>query len=102
VPGPEVLRDVLERVLRDLRIEERRREGALASAWNRAAGADLKGRVRPISFRAGLLTVEVEGAALLHEVRGFRAREILEALRMEPAGARVREVRYVAAGRTNR
>jgi hypothetical protein len=90
---------VLARVLRGLRIEERRREGALGSAWDRAAGEGLAPRARPVSFRAGLLTVEVEGAALLQEVRGFRAGALLEALRREPGGERVREIRFVPAGR---
>jgi hypothetical protein len=98
-PGPEPLGEVLARVLRGLRIEERRREGALGTAWDRAAGEGLAPRARPVSFRAGRLTVEVEGAALLQEVRGFRAEALLEALRREPGGERVREIRFVPAGR---
>ena len=39
--GPEAAGAVLARVLRGLRLEERRREGALASAWDAAAGEDL-------------------------------------------------------------
>ena len=97
--GPEAASEVLRRLLRDLRIEERSRQGELASAWDRAAGADLSSRARPVAFRGGVLTVEVEGAGLLHEVRGFRAGAILEALRAEPGGAVVREIRWVPAGR---
>ena len=92
--------EVLGRVLKDLRIEERSREGALASAWDRVAGAALSSRARPVAFRAGLLTVEVDGAALLQEVRGFRAGALLDALRAEPGGERVREIRFVPAGRS--
>ena len=90
---------VLKRLLRDLRLEERNREGALASAWEEAAGSDLAGKARPVAFRRGLLTVEVEGAPLLQEVSGFRARAILEALRALPGGRAVREIRFVPAGR---
>jgi hypothetical protein len=91
---------VLGRLLRELRIEERSREGALATAWDRAAGPELAARARPVSFRSGLLTVEVEGAALLQEVRGFRARALLAALKSDPGGGKVREIRFVPAGRT--
>jgi len=97
--GPEPLGPVLRRVVRDLRLEERSREGALADAWERAAGPDLAGRARPVEFRRGLLTVEVEGASLLQEVRGFRAKALLESLRGRPGGDRVREIRFVPAGR---
>jgi hypothetical protein len=90
---------VLGRLLKDLRIEERSREGALATAWDKAAGADLASKARPVSFRSGLLTVEVDGAALLQEVRGFRARALLAALKGSDGGAKVREIRFVPAGR---
>ena len=97
--GPEALGNVLGRVVRDLRLEERSRDGALAAAWERAAGEELAGKARPVAFRVGVLTVEVEGAALLQEVRGFRADAILDALRAEPGGTKVREIRWVPAGR---
>lgn len=98
--GHEAIGPVLTRILKDLRIEERNREGALATAWNAAAGEELAGSARPVSFRTGLLTVEVDGAALLQEVRGFRARALLAALKGHPGGAKVRELRFVPAGRT--
>lgn len=97
--GPEPVGPVLRKLLKDLRLEERNREGALASAWEEAAGKDLAGRARPVSFRQGLLTVEVEGAALLQEVCVFRARSILAAIRGLPGGGGVREIRFVPAGR---
>jgi len=97
--GPEEASSVLRRVLRDLRIEERRREGGLAAAWDAAAGSALAGQARPVSFRSGVLTVEVEGAALLQEVRGFRARALLEGIRSRPEGTRVTRIRFVPAGR---
>ena len=98
---PEALGPVLRRVVKGLRLEERAREGALAAAWEKAAGADLAGRARPVEFAKGLLTVEVEGASLLQEVRGFRSRELLRALRGQQGGDRVREIRFVPAGRAD-
>ena len=100
VPGPEAVGPVLGRILKDLRIEERSREGALATAWDAVAGPELASRARPVAFRSGLLTVEVEGASLLQEVRGFRARALLAGLKQRPGGEKVREIRFVPAGRT--
>ena len=99
-PGPEAVGPVLGRLLKELRLEERSREGALATAWDDAAGPELAAKARPVAFRAGLLTVEVEGAALLQEVRGFRTRALLAGLKARPGGAKVREIRFVPAGRT--
>lgn len=99
-PGAEAVGPVLGRLLRDLRLEERNREGPLAAAWDKAAGPELAARARPVSFRTGLLVVEVDGAPLLQEVRGFRAKALLEALRGHPGGGKVREIRFVPAGRS--
>jgi len=98
VRGPERLGPVLDRLLRDLRVRERSREGALATAWGRVAGPDLALRTRPVAFRDGVLVVEVDGAALLQEVRGFRARELLAALHAEEGGRKVRDLRFVPVG----
>ena len=99
--GPEALGPVLRRVVKGLRLEERSREGQLAAAWEKAAGPDLAGRARPVEFARGLLTVEVEGASLLQEIRGFRSREILRAVREQDGGDRIREIRFVPAGRSD-
>jgi predicted nucleic acid-binding Zn ribbon protein len=71
----------------------------VAAAWDRAAGESLGALARPVSLRGGVLTVEVEGAVLLQELRGFRSRELLEALRREEGGTGVRTIRWVPAGR---
>jgi predicted nucleic acid-binding Zn ribbon protein len=91
---------VLRRLLRDLRIEERRRGSGVAAAWEEAAGRDVASAARPVALRGGVLTVEVEGAALLQELRGFRAPALLEALRRAPGGEGVRSIRWVPAGRS--
>lgn len=97
--GPRPAGEILQGLLRSLRIEERSRQGRVASAWLKAAGEDLASRARPVAFRAGLLTVEVDGAGLLLELKGFRGPALLEAVRAEPGGGVVREIRWVPAGR---
>lgn len=97
--GPRPAAEILEGLLRSLRVEERRRQGGLASAWLRTAGEELATRARPVAFRSGVLTVEVDGAGLLLELKGFRSADLLRALRSEEGGGAVREIRWVPAGR---
>ncbi len=102
--GPVPFGEVLDSVVRDLRLDERKREGALVTAWDSAvtevAGQEAAAGLRPVAFRGGVLTVEVDGAPLLHRVRGFWTEGIRAALAARPAGARVRQIRYVPRGRT--
>jgi predicted nucleic acid-binding Zn ribbon protein len=100
VRGPESFADILKKLAGDLRLEERRREGALGEAFAEAAGPELSKSARVTAFRAGVLTVEVDGAARLDEVRRFRAYALLESVRARPGGEKVRELRFVPAGRS--
>jgi predicted nucleic acid-binding Zn ribbon protein len=92
--------EILARLTRDLRLEERRREGRLAELFAEVAGEALAATARVAAFRSGVLTVEVDGAARLEEVRRFRAYALLEAVRARPGGEKVREIRFVPAGRS--
>lgn len=99
--GPVPIGQVLDGLLKQWRLDERRREGPLASAWDvavsRVAGSEVVSRMRPVAFRGGTLTVEVEGAALLHQARGFWAGGIRAALAEDETGRRVRDIRFVPA-----
>jgi len=44
---------------------------AIYRAWDEAAGRELARRARPVGFRSGALSVEVESAAHLHELQNF-------------------------------
>ena len=44
---------------------------AVFQAWDAALGYTLARRARPVGFRSGTLTVEVESAAHMHEFQNF-------------------------------
>lgn len=48
-------------------------------AWSRAAGERMGERARPVRFDSGILVVEVDSAAHLHELEAFTG----EALRLQ-------------------
>jgi hypothetical protein len=78
---PERLGDLIEPVLKELKIVGRRVGKALHEAWIEVAGPALGGRTRLHSFRAGILVIEVDSAPLLHELQGFRGPELLARMR---------------------
>jgi len=91
---PEAIGDVLRRILGEAKPAARRGRRGVAGSWERAAGADLAAETRPATFRAGVLTVEVRSAALLHELSSFRAGELLSRLLAEEPGGRVTGLRF--------
>jgi predicted nucleic acid-binding Zn ribbon protein len=58
--------------------------GSLRDAWTRAVGARLAGRTRVVTFRDGVLTVEVASAAQRYELEAFHAPQLLAALQADP------------------
>lgn len=44
-------------------------------AWESAVGRELARRVRPVRFRTGELTLEVQSSTLLHEFASFTGEE---------------------------
>jgi hypothetical protein len=99
--APESLGEILPRVMRGtgglsrgLAPATRRRESALARAWNAAAGPELAAETRPATLRRGVLTVEVRSAPLLAELSGFRTQEMLSRLLAADSSGRVTGLRF--------
>jgi len=65
--------------------------------WVRAAGEDLAAHCWPRSVRRGVLKVEVDSSALLAELAGYRATELVHKLAAEPDPVGVRDIRFVLA-----
>lgn len=53
------------------------------AAWREAAGSEFFGQTRVTSLKKGLLSVEVDSAALLQELSVYRKKELLQALRQK-------------------
>jgi predicted nucleic acid-binding Zn ribbon protein len=91
---PERIGDLLVPLLKELRTIGRRVGRDLHEAWLDVAGPDLGSRTRLHSFRSGRLVVEVDSAALLHELQSFRAPVLLERLRERMPRPCVAELRF--------
>ena len=85
---------ILSRVMRDVNPGPRRRKSGVQRAWERAAGTELAVETRPVTLRRGVLTVEVRASALLHELDGFRRKELLDRLLEEDATGRITGLRF--------
>ena len=68
----------------------------LQQAWREAVGREIAEETRVRAYREGVLTVEVENAALLQELSTFFRDELMRSLRMSREGffVELRELRF--------
>jgi hypothetical protein len=92
--GPRALADILSQlnVLRG----HGRTHGAqqLAELWERISGPEISGRTKVIGLRNGTLVVGVSSAALLGELASFHTHRLLEALRADQEGRRIKGLKF--------
>jgi hypothetical protein len=69
--GVSSLQAELSTFLRASGLDAHIRHWKVFEAWSKALGAELGKRARAVRFQNGELTVEVESAAHLHELRNF-------------------------------
>ena len=89
----ERLGDVLPGVLRGLGLAEEMAGWRSVSEWPQAVGETIARRTRAVSFHAGVLNVEVEGAAWRHELSVLK-RDLIRRLNQRLGGAVVRDLRF--------
>lgn len=83
-------------VLRNLRLDETAAGWSVVEQWPVLAGERIARRTRAVGYRDGVMTIEVEGSAWMHEL-GFLKRELVERANQSAGAKVVREVRFVAA-----
>lgn len=86
---------VLSRVLRELGLEQDVLGWRAVHEWARIVGPRVASHTRAIACRDGILHVEVEGSAWMHEL-GFLKRHLIERINAELGGGHVRDVRFLA------
>lgn len=74
--GVSSLQAALAEYMRASGLSRRRTRPAAYAAFERAAGPELARRARPVKLARGVLTVEVDSAAHLHELESFRGEEL--------------------------
>ncbi len=90
------LAGILPRLLKDLGLEDDAAGWRVVAEWPALAGERIAKRTRATGFREGVLTVEVEGSAWMHEL-GFLKRELVRRANRTLGADVVREVRFVTA-----
>jgi len=63
--------EAMKSYLRESGLGPKLRDWPIYEAWREALGTELARRARPVTFRAGVLTVEVESAAHKQELTSF-------------------------------
>ena len=92
----ESLARILPGLMRDLGLEDRAAGWRAVSEWPALAGERVASRSRATGFRDGVLTVEVEGSAWMHEL-GFLKRELVRRVNEHLGAEIVREVKFTLA-----
>jgi hypothetical protein len=72
--------DVVSRVLKDLRIDDRRAEAELVKVWNELIDPNITAHAQPANLRKGTLFVNVDSSVWLSEIVRYRRKEILDRL----------------------
>jgi predicted nucleic acid-binding Zn ribbon protein len=72
--------DVLPKLLKDLRMDDRRAEAELVKVWNSLIDPNLTAHAQPANLRKGTLFVNVDSSAWLSEIVRYRRKEILDRL----------------------
>ena len=90
----EPLSGVLPRALKQLGLEEGLLGWRAVRDWERVVGARIARHARATSFREGVLKVEVEGSAWMHEL-GFLKRDLVQKVNRHLGRSLVRDVHFV-------
>ncbi len=88
------LATILPGLLRDMGLEDPAKGWRAVTDWPALAGERIARRTRATAYRDGVLWVEVEGSAWMHEL-GYLKQELIGALNRELGGNRVRDIRLV-------
>ena len=89
----EPLSIVLDRLLKGLGLEDELKGWRAVEDWARIVGPRVARHTRAVSFEHGVLRVEVEGSAWMHEL-SYLKRELIRTLNRELGVNRVRDVRF--------
>jgi predicted nucleic acid-binding Zn ribbon protein len=73
--------DVLPRVTKDLRMDQRRAEAEVVKVWNSLLDPDIVAHAQPAGVRKGTLFVNVDSSVWLSEIVRYRRKEILDRLK---------------------
>ena len=85
---------VLQRVVRQLGIEREMLGWRAAEEWPRIVGPRIARHTRCVGFRDGILRVEAESSAWMHEL-GYLERDLVHKINRHLDDELVREVKFI-------
>lgn len=100
MPKPAAVAELLSAVFRGTPTEKCLKEGRIWLEWDKAVGKQIASRARPVSFRAGTLTVTVTSAPWMQQLT-FLKKGIMEKLNARLGDELVRDI-YLKAGVASR
>lgn len=95
--GPEMLREILGRLLVERGWGARQSRWRLESAWRDAAGPELADKTVVGAVRRGVLEIFVLDAVTRHQLT-FAKDQLLADLRAQSAGAAIRDLKFRLGG----
>ena len=90
----ESLSGLLPRVLKQLGLDQGLLGWRAVSEWPQVVGPRVARHTRAVAFRDGVLQVEVEGSAWMHEL-GFLKRDLVRKVNQHVGSRLVRDVRFI-------
>ena len=84
---------ILPGVLRELKLDAAAAGWRAVAEWPSIAGERLARRTRATGFREGVLTIEVEGSAWMHEL-GYLERDLVRRVNQHLGDEVVRRLRF--------
>jgi len=96
--GPSPIQDAIQAFLRESGIRSGTRDARTFRAWSRALEPGLRPRAQPVRFQGGTLTVEVDSATHLQELRSFTGEDVRRRANDALGGERIQRVAYKLRG----
>jgi predicted nucleic acid-binding Zn ribbon protein len=86
--------DLLPKLMQQLGLSERLREGEVIDAWKAIVGEFIAAHSSPVSLRSGVLSVRVLQPALHYQFEQISKAEILRKLKQRFGAKIVRDIRF--------
>jgi len=96
--GVSTIQDALESFLRSSGLNRRAGVEQAFAAWRKALGVRLARRARPVRFRDGELTVEVDSSAHFQELSSFTGETFRKKANRAVGGELIRSVNFKLRG----
>lgn len=87
------LNGLVKKAIKDLGGRKHIKEEEIFNAWEEAAGNKASRHSSPVSFKSGLLVVNVDASAWLYELT-LNKKEILEKLAGRLKGKKIKDIRF--------